>query len=227
MPRGMGARTGVNETVTCSPAASRSACSISGVCWWTPPTLYVESWPMTELAEQRVARLAAGAGRAARGDDHDVVGLDEAGGEQRREPEDDARRVAAGVGDAPRRGDLRARGRQLGHAVGPGARVVAAVVARPRLGVARAGGRRRGRPRACRSGSAAASAADSPCGSARNTTSAPPSVSRSVATNVRSARAVRRGCRSVTRLPALPPASSGPTSNAGWASSRRTSSPPA
>jgi len=43
MPRGIGARTGVNDTVTCSPAAPVSACSISGVCWWVPPTLYADS----------------------------------------------------------------------------------------------------------------------------------------------------------------------------------------
>ena len=50
MPRGIGASIGVNDTVTGSPAADVSACSISGVCWWVPPTLYVESCPITVLA---------------------------------------------------------------------------------------------------------------------------------------------------------------------------------
>jgi hypothetical protein len=39
MPRGIGASTGVNDSVTAAPAAADSACSISGVCWWLPPTL--------------------------------------------------------------------------------------------------------------------------------------------------------------------------------------------
>ena len=35
--------------VTFSPAAAESACSISGVCWWIPPTLYGLIEPMTSL----------------------------------------------------------------------------------------------------------------------------------------------------------------------------------
>ena len=74
---------------------------------------------------------------------------------------------------------------------------------------------------------AAAIAPDSPCGSARKTTSACASTSTSVATNARSASGVSCGCRSVTRFPSLEPAASGPTSKDGWPSSSRTSSPPA
>ena len=39
MPRGIGASSGVNDSVTSVPATADSACSISGVCWCTPPTL--------------------------------------------------------------------------------------------------------------------------------------------------------------------------------------------
>ena len=45
----MGASIGVNDTVTASPAAAVNVCSISGVCWWTPPTLYADTEPMTSL----------------------------------------------------------------------------------------------------------------------------------------------------------------------------------
>ncbi len=38
MPRGMGTRTGVKDTVTGPPATAPRFCSISGVCRCTPPT---------------------------------------------------------------------------------------------------------------------------------------------------------------------------------------------
>ena len=47
MPRAMGASIGVKESVTGLPAAADSDCSISGVCWWPPPTLYADIEPMT------------------------------------------------------------------------------------------------------------------------------------------------------------------------------------
>ena len=50
MPRGIGTSSGVKESVTGAPATVASACSISGVCWWTPPALYVETAPATLLA---------------------------------------------------------------------------------------------------------------------------------------------------------------------------------
>ena len=47
MPRGIGASSGVNDSVTCWPDASARDCSISGVCWCTPPTLYADIEPIT------------------------------------------------------------------------------------------------------------------------------------------------------------------------------------
>ena len=49
IPRGIGASTGVNDSVTPVPAAADSDCSISGVCWCTPPALYGDSAPITSL----------------------------------------------------------------------------------------------------------------------------------------------------------------------------------
>ena len=47
MPRGIGARVGVKDTVTGSPAAAVRFCSISGVCRCTPPTPYGDIDPIT------------------------------------------------------------------------------------------------------------------------------------------------------------------------------------
>ncbi len=49
MPRGIGASTGVKDSVTGSPAAADSDCSISGVCWCSPPALYADRAPITSL----------------------------------------------------------------------------------------------------------------------------------------------------------------------------------
>ncbi len=50
MPRGIGASIGVNDTrAGRPPAASASACSISGVCRCAPPAWYAETEPMTSL----------------------------------------------------------------------------------------------------------------------------------------------------------------------------------
>ncbi len=46
MPRDIGARIGVNETVGRVPETSSRFCSISGVCRWTPPTPYALAWPI-------------------------------------------------------------------------------------------------------------------------------------------------------------------------------------
>ena len=47
MPRGIGARVGVKETVTSPRPQAERFCSISGVCRWTPPTPYGDIAPMT------------------------------------------------------------------------------------------------------------------------------------------------------------------------------------
>src|SRR5512144_1866343 len=73
------------------------------------------------------------------------------------------------------------------------------------------------------SGSPAATAADSPCGRPRKTTSASPSRAGSVGSSTRSASGVRCGWTAPSRCPALPPAVTEPISISG---SRR-SSPPA
>ena len=52
MPRGMGASSGVNDTVGRVPVASPSACSISGVCRCTPPTWYGDIAPITSVASR-------------------------------------------------------------------------------------------------------------------------------------------------------------------------------
>lgn len=57
MPRGIGARVGVKETETRSPAAPLRFWTISGVCRWPPPTPYGDMEPMTSLP----SRLGLGA----------------------------------------------------------------------------------------------------------------------------------------------------------------------
>src|SRR6476646_9010598 len=47
MPRDIGTRTGVNDTVTGTPAAAEKFWIISGVCRWTPPTPYADAAPIT------------------------------------------------------------------------------------------------------------------------------------------------------------------------------------
>ena len=140
MPRGIGASTGVNDSVRRAAglldlrarAGARRPCTATGR-------------PSPRCRAGAASAAPAGAGGAAGRDDHDVVGLDQPGGDQRRERQDRRDRVAAGVGDPRRGGDRGALAGQLGQAVGPGAGV------RRRRSTARrrrrrsAGGRRRGR----------------------------------------------------------------------------------
>ena len=57
MPRGIGARIGVNDIFTFCCAIAETACSISGVCWWTPPNLYEVNEPITSLAIKLILAL--------------------------------------------------------------------------------------------------------------------------------------------------------------------------
>ena len=153
------------------------------------------------------------------------AGLDQPGGDQRREGQDRRDGVAAGVGDPAARADRPGAG-QLGQAVGPGAGVRPAVVALPRGGVGEPEvgaevddrevggqlGHQRGRL-AVRQGE------EDHVGAAR----ARPSV----AAKTRSASCGRCGCTSVTGWPAEVPAAEAPSSRSGCCSSRRSSSPPA
>ena len=66
-------------------------CSISGVCWWAPPTLYGDRSPITSLPSRCAFGDRPAPRRAGRGDDDDVVGLDQARGEQRGERQDRSR----------------------------------------------------------------------------------------------------------------------------------------
>ena len=131
MPRGIGASTGVNDSVTSTPAAAVSDCSISGVCWCTPPALYVDRAPMTSLACRCCRGGAAGARRTGGGDHDDVGRLDQAGCEQRREGQRHRRGVAARVGHPARTRQRGPGAGQLGQPVGPAAGVRAAVVGLP------------------------------------------------------------------------------------------------
>ena len=57
MPRGIGARIGVKEIFTGFCATEDTACSISGVCWCTPPNLYEVREPITSLAIKLILAL--------------------------------------------------------------------------------------------------------------------------------------------------------------------------
>ena len=73
----------MKDSVTAELAGGRlSVCSISGMCWWVPPTLYADSDPITSVASRLVVEAAPGAGRPRRGDDDDVIRLHECGGEE-------------------------------------------------------------------------------------------------------------------------------------------------
>ena len=85
--------------------------------------------------QQPGARRPAGAGRAAGGDDDEVVGLDHVGVQQRGKAERDRGGVAARVGHPAGTGEGDSRARQLGEAVGPGAGVVAGVPPLPGRGI--------------------------------------------------------------------------------------------
>ena len=83
---------------------------------------------VTDLVRPQVAHhLAAhevflgrptGAGGATGRDDDDVVALDQAGIDERRQPQDRRRRIAAGSGHSRRRGDLLPGAGQLGSPYG-------------------------------------------------------------------------------------------------------------
>ena len=115
MPRGIGASVGVKESVTgAAVRASTSAqrlLDLRGVPVGAADL--VGGHGAHHLAGEQVgAERAARARGAGGGHDHDVVGLDEPGREQRREREDRRGGVAAGGGD-------RAGGLDLSP-VGPG-----------------------------------------------------------------------------------------------------------
>ena len=137
MPRAIGARVGVNETA--APAHPRPAarfCSISGVCRCTPPTPYGVIEPITSLPSRCGFSDLPAPEVPQAGDDHDVVGLEQPGGEARGERERDRGRVAPGHGDPAGAGQRVALPgtvgvRQLGQPVGPGAGVLAVVELRP------------------------------------------------------------------------------------------------
>ena len=57
IPRGIGAKIGVNEIFEDLPVARVIASSISGVCWWTPPNLYEVRLPITSLAIRLIFAL--------------------------------------------------------------------------------------------------------------------------------------------------------------------------
>ena len=52
MLRGMGASTGVKDTVTRTPATAERFWTISGVCRWPPPTPYALAAPITSEASR-------------------------------------------------------------------------------------------------------------------------------------------------------------------------------
>ncbi len=170
MPRGIGASTGVNDSVTGAPASRPRFCRISGVCWW-----------LADLVRRQVAHHLA-AEQPGRGGPARPAGA--AGGRRRRgRTARRARRpaagasasvmavgVAAGAGDPPGTGQLGAE--QLRQAVRPAARRTACrrSAPSPRRSASRWSAPRSTTGRSA--GSAAASAADWPCGRARKTTSA-------------------------------------------------------
>ena len=191
MPRGIGARSGVKLTVTGASAARPSACSISGVCWCAPPILYALSWPITVLASSASLALRPAPVVPLAATTTTSSGSTRPAASSGASPRIDPGRVAARAGDPGRAGELLAGVAELGQPVRPGAGVLAAVVA---ASTAAGSTSRWSAPRSTTStsdGSCAAIAADSPCGSARNTTSAPCSASASVGTKVRSASATQ------------------------------------
>ena len=134
----MGTNVGVKDTVTGSPAALDSPCSISGVCRCPPPTPYGLMEPMTSAANQVDLGCLAGTGGTGGGDNHDVVRQEEIVGEAGRQGEQGRRRVAAGNGDA--RGTLErfTLAREFREAVGPRARMGGTVELFPGRGVLQA-----------------------------------------------------------------------------------------
>ena len=177
MPRGIGASVGVKDSVTGSPAAADSVCSISGVCWWAPPALYADIEPITSLPSRCGRGAAPGAGVPDAATTTTSSGSTSPAASSGASAEGDRGRVAAGVGDPRRPRDALARAGQLGQAVRPRCPRGRRRRTLPRGRRPPAGSRRRGRRPAPRAAAAAARAADSPCGSARNTTSARPAAS--------------------------------------------------
>ena len=123
MPRGIGASTGVNDSVTSRRLPPSALLDLRRVLV-TPPTLYGDRSPITSLPSRCGLGRAAGA-RGAGGGDHDDVGrLDQAGGEQRRERQRHrGRRSSPGSATRRRAGERGPGAGQLGQAVGPAAGV--------------------------------------------------------------------------------------------------------
>ena len=99
MPRGIGASTGVNETVTGLPATAVRFWIISGVCRCTPPTPYALADPITSepsrfgLSERPAPEVPLTATTTTSGS---IEARAERGGQR----EGGHGRVAAGHGDA-------------------------------------------------------------------------------------------------------------------------------
>ena len=210
IPRDIGTSTGVNEIADARrrPAAVRF-CTISGVCRWMPPTAYADADPAISLGEQVGAQATSRRprfrprGRTTRSS----ASITPAAMPGAR-PERDGGDVAAGDRD-PGRADqliallLRPAGeQQLGQPVGPGAGVLAAVERAQAAGSVS----RWSAPQSMTStssGSAAVIAPDAPCGRARNTTSAPESVSAWSRPAPGARSETRCGCTGGERLPGL------------------------
>src|SRR4051812_20213656 len=225
MPRGIGARTGVNDTVTFSPATAERFCANSGVWRWAPPTPYALAEPITSEPSRFGLRLlpapevpvtattvtsgstspAAKAGARA---SEPPVG---------KQPGTATRLVPTSFSRAPG-----SSGRPYGHCPAwspPYQRRQSAGSAR-RWSAPRSTTRTSGP-------SWAAISAECPWGSARKTTSWPARVSGVVSARTRPARGTRWGWWTPSFVPALLAAVSVPISTSGWARSRRSSSPPA
>ncbi len=226
MPRGIGTSSGVKLT---RHRAVGERAEVLGDLRGVPvdPAHAVRAGRAHHLAAEEVGLGGLAGAAGAGGGDHDDVVVDQPLLDGRGQAERGDRRVAAGDRDPRRLPQHVALAGELGQAVGPGAGVGAAVellplggVLEPVVGAAVDDERR---PRRAR----AAIGPDWPCGSARKTTSWPASVSALVSTRTRSASGTRCGWRLPSVSPALLPAVSAPISTCGWASSRRSSSPPA
>ena len=182
---------------------------------------------MTSLPSRCGLSGLAGARGAAGGDDDDVGGVDQAGGDGRGERQGGDGRVAAGDGDPAGAREHGALVAELGQAVGPGAGVLAAVELLPRVGVgepevgaavdhhgvvAQLGGEGGGLP--VRQGE-------------EDDVVAGEASAASVSPSTRSASGSRCGWSAPSVAPALEPAVRAPISTSGWDSSSRSSSPPA
>ena len=121
MPRDIGTRTGVKDTVGRSAPQARKFCSSSGVCRCDTADPVRAGRADQLRAEQVRLERPAGTGRpAGRHDDH-VVGVGQARGDGGQQRQGGRRRVAAGNRDGPGAGQLVPLPGQLRQAVRPGA----------------------------------------------------------------------------------------------------------